>query len=243
MSNPKFVYTAEFIASIDRVLSRERLSRYLTATKDDIGGALELYEHNIAISEALFGFLHGLEVAVRNSIHYTLRRDLGTPIWYEGGVVLPWSTTGEPLSLTPVMTDMVKKAKEKLQPTASPGKMIAELTFGFWSNTITRRFHATLWVPSLHKAFPHAKVSRKIIHLRLETVRHLRNRIAHHEPIFTSRNEVYTGFPSMPYIALPKLLECAEWVSTEAALWLKEQSRYQQAVDLLLEVSKKGITF
>ena len=241
MSNPKFVYTAEFIACIDRVLSRERLSRYLTATKDDIGGALELYEHNIAISEALFGFLHGLEVAVRNSIHYTLRRDLGTPTWYDGGIALPWSTTGEKFSLTAVMTDMVKDAKEKLQPTASPGKVIAELTFGFWPSTITKRFHATLWVPSLHQAFPHAKVSRKIIHLRLETIRRLRNRIAHHEPILTSRNEVYTGFPDRPYIALPEIMECAEWVSIEAALWLKAQSRYQQAVDLLLEVSKKGI--
>ena len=57
-------YTIEFLASIDRVISQERLSRYLAATNGDIGAALELYEHNIALSEALFGFLHGLEVAV-----------------------------------------------------------------------------------------------------------------------------------------------------------------------------------
>jgi hypothetical protein len=139
------------------------------------------------------------------------------------------------------MIDMVGNAKEKLQPAASPGKVIAELTFGFWPSTVTKRFHTKLWVPSLHKAFPHARVPRKIIHLRLETIRHLRNRIAHHEPILTSRNEVYTGFPSKPYIALPMLLECVEWVSIEAALWLKAQSRYRQAMDLLLEVNKKGI--
>lgn len=90
-------YTIEFLASIERVISQERLSRYLAATDGDIGEALELYEHNIAISEALFGFLHGLEVAVRNSIHYTLRQDLGTPAWYDGGAVLPWSTTGASL--------------------------------------------------------------------------------------------------------------------------------------------------
>ena len=242
MSNPKFVYTAEFIASIDRVISQERLTRYLSATKGDIPQALELYEHNIAISEALFGFLHGLEVAVRNSIHYTLRRDLATPTWYDGDIVLPWSTTGELLSLTVVMTDMVSEAKAKLQPTATPGKVVAELTFGFWANTVTKRFHESLWVPSLHKAFPHATVARKIVHMRLEMIRRLRNRIAHHEPILTSRNEVYTGFPERPHIALPEILQCAEWVSGEAALWLKVQSRYQQAVDLLLEVSNKGIS-
>src|SRR5208283_5317703 len=235
MSNSKFVYTAEFIASIDRVISQERLTRYLAATKGDISGALELYEHNITISEALFGFIHGLEVAVRNSIHYVLRRDLATPTWYDGGVALPWSTTGEVLSLTSVMTDMVSEAKAKLQPaTTSPGKVVAELTFGFWVNTISRRFHTTLWVPSLHKAFPHATVARKIIHLRLEMIRRLRNRIAHHEPILTSHNEVYTGFPDRPHIALPEMLQCAEWICGETALWLKAQSRYQQAVDLLL---------
>jgi hypothetical protein len=165
MSTLKFTYTAAFFASIDRVISQERLSRYLAATKGDIGTALELYEHNIAISEALFGFLHGLEVAVRNSVHYTLRRDLGTPTWYDGGVALPWSTTGEALSLTAVMADMVKEAKAKLQPTALPGKVIAELTFGFWSNILTKRFHSTLWLPSLHRAFPHATAPRSIIHL------------------------------------------------------------------------------
>jgi hypothetical protein len=235
-------YTIEFLASIDRVISQERLSRYLAATTGDIGEALELYEHNIAISEALFGFLHGLEVAVRNSIHYTLRQDLGTPAWYDGGAVLPWSTTGAALSLTAIMADMVTDAKAKLLSTASSGKVIAELTFGFWPNLLTKRFHTTLWLPSLHKAFPDATEPRSIIHLRLEVIRRLRNRIAHHEPILTSHNEVYTGFKDQPYIALSSILECVEWVSKDAAAWLKTQSRYQRAEELLLDVSKKGIT-
>jgi hypothetical protein len=242
MSTAKFTYTAAFLACINRVISQERLSRYLTATKGDIGGALELYEYNIAISEALFGFLHGLEVAVRNSIHSTLRRDLGTPTWFDGGAALPWSTTGETLALTAVMSAMVTEAKAKLPPTALPGKLIAELTFGFWPNTLTKRFHSILWLPSLHKAFPNATVPRSAIHLRLEVIRRLRNRIAHHEPILTSHNEVYTGFKDQPYIALSSLLECVEWVSEDAALWLKAQTRYRWAEELLLVVSKKGIT-
>src|SRR5690348_9339873 len=93
MSIKRFTYTAQFLACIDRVVSRERLSRYLVATSGDIPKALELYEHNIAVSEALFGFLHGLEVAVRNSIHHTLSKDIGSPIWYDGGCILPWSAS------------------------------------------------------------------------------------------------------------------------------------------------------
>jgi hypothetical protein len=241
MSILKFSYTAEFLASVDRVISQERLSRYLAATRGDIHSALHLYEHNIAVSESLFGFLHGLEVAVRNSIHHTLSHDLGMSTWFEGDVALPWST-GETLSLTSVMIDMVTDAKAKLSPAASPGKIVAELTFGFWPTILTKRFHNVLWLSSLHNAFPQATVPRSMIHLRLEVIRRLRNRIAHHEPILTSRNMVYTGFKDHPYIALPSLLECVEWVSEDAALWLRSQSRYQWANELLLNVSRMGVT-
>lgn len=236
-----FVYTPAFLSDVDRVISRERLSRYITATKGDLCEALGLYESNIAISESLFGFLHGLEVAVRNSIHHTLSCDLATPTWYEGGCVLPWSTTGDTFSMTAVMTDMVSTAKAKLPPAALSGKVIAELTFGFWPTLLTKRFHSALWIPSLQKAFPHANVPRSKIHLRLEVIRCLRNRIAHHEPVLTSHNEVYTGFKDQPYIALPSLLECVDWISRDAAVWLKSQSRYNWAVEMLHDVSKKGI--
>ena len=241
MSISRFTYTAGFIACIDRVVSRERLSRYLAAAGGDIPKALELYEHNIAVSESLFGFLHGLEVAVRNSIHHTLGHDLGSFTWYEGGCVLPWSASGEVLSLTTVMADMVAEAKAKLSPSSAPGKVVAELTFGFWPNILTKRFHSKLWMPSLHKAFPHATVPRSSIHLRLEVIRRLRNRIAHHEPILTSHNEVYTGFKDQPHVNLQSLLDCVAWVSGDAALWLKSQSRYEWAQQLLLDVSKMGV--
>ena len=58
-----FEYTAQFLTSIERTISRERLKRYLGATQQHIVNALELYEHNVALSEALYGYLHGLEVA------------------------------------------------------------------------------------------------------------------------------------------------------------------------------------
>jgi len=120
--------------------------------------------------------------------------------------------------------------------------VIAEFDFWILAQHSYQRFHSTLWLPSLHKAFPHATAPRSIIHLRLEVIRRLRNRIAHHEPILTSHNEVYTGFKDQPYIALSSILECVEWVSEDAALWLKAQSRYQWAEELLLAVSKKGVT-
>jgi len=236
-------YTPEFLAHIERIISVERLTRYLTATKQDMAMALTLYEYNVEISEALFGFLHGLEVAVRNSIHHTLCADLGVSDWYTGAVPLPWSKSGGRLSLTSVMQDMIAAAQHKAGAIPTPGKVIAELTFGFWPSLIAKNFNASLWVPSLHKAFPHAgPVKRREIHRRLDTIRWLRNRIAHHEPIATSRNVVRTGFPGQPDVTLGQILECVEWISTDAAIWLKAHSRYQQAENLLTEINKMGIS-
>ena len=43
--------------------------------------ALQLYEKNVAVSEALFGILHGVEITVRNSLHHALSGDIGLEDW------------------------------------------------------------------------------------------------------------------------------------------------------------------
>ncbi len=50
MANPVFQYSAQFLVSIERTISKERLSRYLAATQGDTVKALELYEYNVALS-------------------------------------------------------------------------------------------------------------------------------------------------------------------------------------------------
>jgi hypothetical protein len=45
-------YNPEFLADLDRVMSRARLSRYMRAA-GDLALALQLYEKNLAISEVL----------------------------------------------------------------------------------------------------------------------------------------------------------------------------------------------
>lgn len=237
-----YAYSAEFLASLDRIISHERLARYLTAANGNTQLALRLYERNMNLSEILFGYLHGLEVAVRNSIHVTLRAELGTATWFDTRTALPWSRNAEMLEFTKPMRVMVGNAKASAGAAAQPGKILAELTFGFWPNLLTGRFHTPLWVPCLHKAFPHARETRSIIHWRLEQIRRLRNRIAHHEPILTSANRVYTGYTADPFLRLPDIERCVEWLSPEAALWLSATTRYQEAANILLEVSRERIT-
>lgn len=242
MPTPRYTYTAQFLSNLERTISRERLTRYLTATNQDVAVALELYEDNVAVSEALFGLLHGLEVTVRNSIHYTLTQQLGTATWYESTTRLPWSTGGEFVPFTPVMKKMIADAKRKAGTRETPGKVLAELPFGFWSLLLAGHFHQPLWLTGLYKAFPHANMPRRLVHWRLEVLRWVRNRIAHHEPVLTSHEEVYTGFDRQKYINLPQILECIAWVSADSAEWLKTQSRYKSAESVLRRISQMGIS-
>jgi urocanate hydratase len=81
-------YSIEFLADLDRTLTRSRISRYLIATGENLEEALQLYEKNMAASEALFGILHGVEVSVRNSLHHALQADIGLEDWYQHGMRL-----------------------------------------------------------------------------------------------------------------------------------------------------------
>ncbi|UVI35565.1 hypothetical protein [Brevibacterium spongiae] len=66
---------------------------------------------------------------------------------------------------------------------ASAGKVIAELSFGFWRQLTTNAMEKSMWVPYLHTAFPQG-TSRRSIDAQVSAVNELRNRIAHHEPLF-----------------------------------------------------------
>ena len=78
-----------------------------------------------------------------------------------------------------------------VQPTT--GKVIPELKFVFWQTMFTSRFDVRLWQPHLRTVLPHLDAAKTVAQLRamiygeLDQLRKLRNRIAHHEPIF-SRN-------------------------------------------------------
>ncbi len=80
--------------------------------------------------------------------------------------------------------------------------MVANLPMVFWQQLFTCRFDSTLWIPALsgvlrHAPCAHPSVIRKAIHADIGRIRHLRNRIAHHEPI-TSPSSSATSAPIWP---------------------------------------------
>ena len=103
--------------------------------------------------------------------------------------------------------------------TPNHDKIVAELSFGFWRFLTSRRYHASIWVPALHKAFSFGdsdlrKRQRETARL-LGNMNFLRNRAAHLEPIF--RRNIARD------IAEARCL--MRWVDPEALLWFDDTLR------------------
>jgi hypothetical protein len=172
---------ANFI-SVRQALSPPRVSTYLQALQDrppSLDKALELYVWNGQLGAALLTPISVCEVVIRNAVDDALSALHGTS-W-------PWAQ-GFYLSLSTHARSTLVDARNK-QSSTSTGKVIAELSFGFWENMFKASFDAALWTPHLARVLPNlampVHLGRGHVHTELAKLRKLRNRIAHHEPLLT----------------------------------------------------------
>lgn len=173
---------ARALEEIEGTLSTPRLSKYLRVTQGRRQAALRLYVLNTRVGAALFADLHYVEIALRNRFDAQLATRYG-PQWFDDPAFRSLINSGTEKLIGKARANAAKFwPREILLP---PGKVIAELTFGFWQALTERRLEHTLWVPYLHKAFLPRKAPKRVdFNHRLETLRLLRNRVAHHEPVF-----------------------------------------------------------
>jgi hypothetical protein len=96
-----------------------------------------------------------------------------------------WFDDRRRVRLSPSSRRRIDKARATLEAggqVVNHGKIVAELTFGFWWSLLADEYNRTLWEPCLRFAFD-GPVRRRRLHAELDELRGLRNRIAHHEPI------------------------------------------------------------
>jgi hypothetical protein len=175
MSTP-FRFTNSEFDAVERLLSAERFSTYIGHAGGDRSRAFRLYIHNLRLSSSLFECVGGLEVALRNSVHLTLTRAFHSDAWYDR---VPFQWLRHESAALQKAKDQIRFRKR--QPV--PSQVIAELTFGFWCGLTGKHYSSTLWIPHLYKAFPNRRPGHRDAHWRLNGIRALRNRIAHHECI------------------------------------------------------------
>jgi len=150
---------------------------------DDDPAGLELYAWNAQVSAALLAPLHLCEVVVRNAVSDALEAVYGAA-W-------PRSSVFEVSLPDPGIGYSPRKDLQNVRRyQTSTGKIIPELKFVFWQKMFTSRHDMRVWNTHLMRVLPNLDHSKHVSQLRheiydsLEEIRKLRNRIAHHEPIF-----------------------------------------------------------
>ena len=201
------------VAELTRLLHTDRLATYVRACHGDNSQALRLYSWNVEIASAFWGSFNVLEVTLRNAIHAELSNLAGRDDW--------WNT---PIGLHQFeqrrIHDATSAAHRARGTAILPGHVVAELSLGFWIGLLANKYHQRLWAPTLHTAFPHLAGPRRELHRKQESLRKLRNRIAHHEPI-VSRDLAADH---------DRLLDVLGAISPIAVDWVKQNSRVPQAI-------------
>lgn len=178
-------------AAIQAAISPARMGTFMKAARlpNDLQSAIDLYNWNAHVSAAFLHPLHICEVVVRNAISEAIEATHGAGWPWSRGFLLNLPDSGN-FNPRKELVLAAAKVRRRHGPAAPTGAVVAEIKFAFWESMLTARFDAGLWDKHLHRVLPQVSRSTKYsvvrasMNAQLKTLRHLRNRIAHHEPVF-----------------------------------------------------------
>lgn len=229
-----------------QALSHARLSNYRSffGAADD-AQALALYQWNDDLSAVLFRTISLVEVVLRNQFHHamSLRYGVvgsqGSKDWYAHVALGAHSRSR--------ITDIThyRQGQQMLPriPAPSPDDVVSSLTFGFWPHLLNLKAdshnHALDWGPILVDVLPGhrqrqatywAKLKhRDALFARLDLCNELRNRIAHHEPVWKLGPLMSEGRPRK---GIPLIID-APAPSTPAGALARLRLLYDRVTELL----------
>ncbi|WP_426212293.1 hypothetical protein [Massilia sp. TWP1-3-3] len=207
-------------ASVVSNFSGSRLDTYkLRLNCGDEAQTVEMFFLFQDICSHLFTPLQMLEVTLRNGIHAAARAKRRQIDWYAHIALTPESQR----HLAAAQTSATRDLQNIRIPTTDD--IICRLPFGFWVYMLSQTYRDTkpatnLWNQFNQKTlFPHAHgMTMKAIFSRLEIVNNLRNRLFHHEPIWSGY-----GVSDIDQ-ALKKIKEKHQLV-TETLGWISAEQR------------------
>ena len=206
--------------AIERIISSERLEPYIRYHEDNFDKALEHYKANIEISEAFYPMLSILEVGLRNNMDYQLTRKFNDDNWFENNEFIKIATSYQIDSISDARKHIYREKK-----VVTPGKIIAELSFGFWTSLFDAKFEMSLW-KNLRLAFPNCPKKirqRKTMSAKFNGIRKLRNRIFHHEAI-TWNLGVVNNYKN-------EIIEGIDWLNEGLVEWSNDLIHIDKVID------------
>lgn len=177
---------AQFLTDLEMATSPARLLPYREATSSD-REAIVSYLYNLALSEALYSPLCCLEISLRNSLDRALRTRLDSDEWFDRSDLFSPNQRKDILTAKRRALPVHAPAEAELVP----GKVVAELNFGFWTSLLSSTYEDALWrsdraqlLKEVFPFIPRRLRQRNTIYARYNRLRELRNRVFHHESIW-----------------------------------------------------------
>jgi len=237
--------------AIEPIISAPRLAKYNSFfNPSDNIELFGCYLWNKDIVSALFPIIQLVEVAIRNSIHNNATNRLGT-YWFDNLATRPVaSLTNEQKGNINYHQTALQTARKQIrkelglnrQATITADRIIAKLTFGFWTNLFRVPFEVNrnpraLWPTLIRPVFPNLPKryrTRSNIHTQLQTIQTLRNKAFHHEPVWNiGRPATLQDSINELHRQKDVLLNVLNWISTDSAK-LAERSGYLSQLNLVL---------
>ena len=180
----------DIVNSMKASLSAPRFARYLDAAGSDDRQALALYQWNAQLSQSLYIYIQCWEICLRNKLDSFLR----------------WKYSDKwPYDKTRAVRNLAGNDKNRLAETifrqesqrqyspVSTDSIVADLSAGFWVSQLSKAYEVPYtWQYNLAKVFPNnTRMKARDAWEICDRTLNLRNRIAHHEPIYQLDLEQY----------------------------------------------------
>ena len=225
-------------------ISSPRIDRFVIASASNKTKAQRLYKANIRVAQSFFPLLNVVEVVLRNGINTILTGYFTDPDWImnqkKGFMSHVTLTYIDKRSGKKVVNDFLKKEVEKAEKRISrngsvptSGKVIAEQTFGFWTDLFEMHHYRILKGRPI-QIFKHLPVGfgRKEVCDKLTDIRRFRNRMYHNEPIcFVSGKIDFSKCESV----YQDIIDILNWIDPEITKWIKDLN----SVELKIKNAKK----
>jgi hypothetical protein len=213
-------------AEIESYLSTPRLDAYRVFFSPNSNVELiGCYLWSKELASSFFPLLQMLEVTLRNSIHKEARNRIGS-YWFDN-IAHRSNPTSNQQRVIRSATNAIESARSQLRNGhgrnyhVHEDKIIAKVTFGFWTNLLHTAFEVNrnnnaLWPMLLRPTFPNCPQrhrTRDNFHATFKTIKTFRNKAFHHEPLWN------IGRPPNLNMAISNLLKSKDTL-LQAIRWM-----------------------
>lgn len=172
------------------IFSKARIMPY-AENGDATDTILAKYHSNIILSEAMIPTLHYLEICLRNRIDQILKK-YHKANW----LISPPNSLMISAQDLKKIEDVIFKLKRENRRDPMHDEIVAQMTFGFWAAFFHKKYDPSIWhrKDTFKIIFPHlprAQRKRSYIEIRILKIKEMRNRIAHHEPVWNRGASIY----------------------------------------------------